>query len=72
MVLKTFNVDEETYDKFSALCKSHGMSMSKQIQMFMESVISQDPKAKQEYLEKLDEIRKGKFIRVNDFSERYG
>ncbi len=72
MVLKTFNVDEETYNKFSALCKSHGMSMSKQIQMFMESVVSQDPKAKQEYLEKLDEIRKGKFIRVNDFSERYG
>ncbi len=72
MVLKTFNVDEETYNEFSAMCKSHGMSMSKQIQMFMESIVSQEPKAKQEYLEKLNEIRKGKFVSVNDFSERYG
>jgi antitoxin component of RelBE/YafQ-DinJ toxin-antitoxin module len=72
MVLKTFNVDEDTYTKFSALCKSHGMSMSKQIQMFMESVVSEEPEAKQEYLEKLDNIRKGKFIQVADFSERYG
>jgi antitoxin component of RelBE/YafQ-DinJ toxin-antitoxin module len=36
MVLKTFNVDEDTYKQFSELCKSCGMSMSKQIQMFME------------------------------------
>jgi antitoxin component of RelBE/YafQ-DinJ toxin-antitoxin module len=72
MVLKTFNVDEDTYNKFSALCKSHGMSMSKQIQMFMESIISEDPEAKQEYLEKLDNIRNGKFVHVTDFSERYG
>ncbi len=72
MVLKTFNVDEDTYKEFSALCKSHGMSMSKQIQMFMESVISREPEASQEYLEKLDNIRKGKFVHVSDFSERYG
>ncbi len=72
MVLKTFNVDEDTYKEFSALCKSHGMSMSKQIQMFMESVISEDPEASKEYLKKLDNIRKGKFVHVSDFSERYG
>ncbi|MDG6244340.1 MAG: hypothetical protein QCH31_08125 [Methanolobus sp.] len=71
MVLKTFNVDEDTYKKFSALCKSHGISMSKQVQMFMESVISEEPKASEEYLEKLDNIRKGKFVRVADLSERY-
>lgn len=72
MVLKTFNVDEDTYKEFSALCKSHGISMSRQIQMFMESVISEEPEASKEYLEKLDTIRKGKFVRVADFSERYG
>ena len=72
MVLKTFSVDEVTYKKFSTLCKSHGMSMSKQIQMFMESVVSQEPEASKEYLEKLDNIRKGKFISVTDFSEQYG
>ncbi|MBP1910647.1 hypothetical protein [Methanolobus bombayensis] len=72
MVLKTFNVNEDTYKEFSALCKSHGLSMSKQIQMFMESVISEEPEASRDYLEKLDNIRKGKFIHVADFSERYG
>lgn len=72
MVLKTFNVDEDTYKEFSALCKSHGISMSKQIQMFMEGVVSEEPEASMEYLEKLDTIRKGKFVRVADFSERYG
>ncbi|WP_246275943.1 hypothetical protein [Methanolobus zinderi] len=46
--------------------------MSKQIQMFMESVISEDPEASKEYLEKLGNIRKGKFVHVSDFSERYG
>ena len=72
MVLKTFNVEEDTYFKFSALCKEHGISMSRQIQMFMESIVSKEPEAKKEYLEKLDNIRKGKFIHVADFSERYG
>ncbi|NOQ47596.1 MAG: hypothetical protein GQ576_00350 [Methanococcoides sp.] len=72
MVLKTFNVDENTYKQFSTLCKSHGMSMSKQIQMFMESIVSQEPEAKQEYLKKLDNIRKGNFISVTDLSDRYG
>ncbi len=72
MVLKTFNVDEATYKQFSALCKAHGISMSKQIQMFMESVISNEPEAKQEYLDKLENIKKGKFLYVADFSKRYG
>ncbi|MDW7731598.1 MAG: hypothetical protein SCH66_04095 [Methanolobus sp.] len=46
--------------------------MSKQIRMFMEDVISHNPEASKEYLEKLDNIRKGKFVHVSDFSERYG
>jgi len=71
MVLKTFNLDEAVYSKFSSICKSNGISMSKQIQFFMESQITEDPKAKKEYLEKLDKIRKGKFVRVSNFADRY-
>lgn len=72
MVLKTFSVQEEVYDKFSQFCKSHGVSMSKQVEMFMESMIEDEPEAKEEYLKKLDRIRKGKFIRVKSFADRYG
>jgi hypothetical protein len=38
----------------------------------MESVISGESEVNQEYLEKLNDIRKGKFVHVSDFSERYG
>ncbi|MBI2112911.1 hypothetical protein HYT52_05215 [Candidatus Woesearchaeota archaeon] len=72
MVLKTFNVQEEVYNKFSSFCKGYGISMSKQIERFMESMIEEDPVAKSEYLEKLDRIRKGKFIKVKSFADRYG
>lgn len=72
MVLKTFNVQEEVYAKFSAFCKSMGLSMSKQVEMFMESFLEEEPEAKKSYLKKLDKIRKGKFIRVKDFGKRYG
>jgi len=64
MVLKTFNVQEEVYKKFSSFCKEHGISMSKQIELFMESQIEDEPEAKKEYLEKLERIRKSKFIGV--------
>jgi len=72
MVLKTFNVQETVHKKFSDFCKSHGVSMSKQIEMFMISMTEEEPKAKQEYLEKLERIRNGKFIRVDNFANRYG
>ncbi len=72
MAIKTFNVDENIYFKFSNFCKEHGISMSRQIQLFMESQIEQEPEAKKGYLEKLEKLRKGKFIRVKSFAERYG
>ena len=72
MVLKTFNVEEVVYKKFSDFCKGHGVSMSKQVELFMESMIEDDPEAKKEYLQKLDRIRKGKFMRVDNFANRYG
>lgn len=75
MVLKTFNVQEEVYSKFSKFCKEHGISMSKQVDLFMESQIEDEPEAKKEYLEKLDRIRKQKTIHIGSLEslkKRYG
>ncbi|MBS3106500.1 hypothetical protein J4419_02445 [Candidatus Woesearchaeota archaeon] len=72
MTLKTFNVEQAVYQKFSAICKEQGMSMSKQVERFMQAMVEEEPIARKEYLEKLDRIRKGKFIRVDDFAKRYG
>lgn len=71
MVLKTFSVQEEVYNKFSNFCKVHGINMSKQIEIFMESMIENRPEAKKECLEKLEIIRKGKFTRINSIADRY-
>jgi len=70
MALKTFNVDDSIYKKFSSICKENGLSMSRQVEWFMRSMV-EEPKVKKKYLEKLEKLRKGPFIRVNDFSELY-
>ena len=72
MALKTFNVSQEVYGKFSRFCKKYGISMSKQVEFFMASQIEDEPEAKAEYLRKLDRLRKGKFIQVKSFAKRYG
>ena len=69
MVLKTFNLDEETYKKFSEFCKENGFSMSKQVNFFIESQMAEEPEVREEYLKKLERIRKGKFIRVENLNE---
>ena len=35
MGLKTFNLDEETYKKYSSHCKEQGISMSKRVEGFI-------------------------------------
>ena len=75
MVLKTFNVQESVYSQFSKFCKEHGISMSKQVEIFMESMLEDEPEAKKEYLEKLERIRKQINIHIGtleDFRKRYG
>lgn len=72
MVIKTFNVEENIYEKFLQFCRDNGISMSKQIEMFMKSRVEEKEEIREEYLQKLEEIRKGKFIRVDNFAERYG
>ena len=74
MALKTFNLDEEAYKEFSEFCKENGISMSKQIEIFIKSQLEEKPKVRAEYLQKLEVIRKGKFIKVGnfeDFNKRY-
>ncbi len=74
MVLKTFNLEEDVYDKFSNFCKENGVSMSKQINLFLKSQIEEKPQVREEYLKRLELISKGKFIKVGsieDFGKRY-
>jgi len=69
MVLKTFNLNEETYKKFSEFCRENGISMSKQIDIFIKAQIEEKPKVREEYLKKLEVIRKGKFTKVKDVED---
>ena len=72
MVLKTFNVDEGIHAKFSQFCKEHGISMSKQIELYMESQIGDEfdnRKVKPSYLKKLAKIREGKYHKFNTIAE---
>jgi antitoxin component of RelBE/YafQ-DinJ toxin-antitoxin module len=71
MVLKTFNLDEEVYKRFAQLCKENGISMSNQVNTFISAQIEEEPKVCEEYLKKLERIRKGNFIKVDDFKKRY-
>ncbi len=68
MVLKTFNINGQVYDKFSKFCKEHGISMSKQVELFIESQIG-DEDVKPVYLKKLEKIRKGKYHKFNTVAE---
>jgi len=58
MVLKTFSLQEIVFNKFSNFCREHGLNMSKQVEIFMRSMVSEEPEAKKEYLEKLERIRR--------------
>jgi len=74
MALKTFNLDPKVYKKFSNICKSNGISMSKQVEVFIRAQLEEKPKIRKEYLEKLERIRRGNFIRIGtfeDFEKRY-
>jgi len=74
MVIKTFNLEEDVYNKFADFCKEHGFSMSKQVNIFIKAQIETAPKVREEYLKKLEAIRKGRFIKIgsiDDFKKKY-
>ncbi|MDP2672617.1 MAG: hypothetical protein Q8O84_02285 [Nanoarchaeota archaeon] len=62
MVLKTFNLDEGAYNKFSKFCKENGISMSKQVNFFIKNQMTEEPEVSEKYLKKLVKIRKGKYL----------
>ncbi|MEK6897283.1 MAG: hypothetical protein AABW93_02000, partial [Nanoarchaeota archaeon] len=66
MVIKTFNLEEDVYREFADFCKENGLSMSKQINIFIKSQIETKPKVREEYLQKLDAIRRGRFIKIGN------
>jgi len=69
MTLKTFNVQEEIYQKFSKFCKSRGISMSKQVELFMESQMEPEKDIKGSYHKKLNKIREGKYHKFNTVAQ---
>lgn len=69
MVLKTFNLDETTYNRFSQFCKEHGLSMSRQINFFINAQIAETKQIRESYLKKLAKIRKGKYHHFTSFEE---
>jgi len=74
MVIKTFNLEESVYNQFAEFCREHGLSMSKQINIFIKSQIEIVPKIRAEYLNKLESIRKGRFVKVGsieNFKKKY-
>jgi antitoxin component of RelBE/YafQ-DinJ toxin-antitoxin module len=71
MVIKTFNVDSEAYDKFSKYCKENGISMSKQVTIMIKAQIEEEPQVREEYLRRLEKLRKEPSIKV-DLRKRYG
>ena len=46
--------------------------MSKQVGIFMASQTESEPKLRAGYLKRLENIRKGRFVKVNSFAKRYG
>lgn len=60
MVLKTFNLEEEVYKKFSEFCRENGLSMSKQVNIFIKSIMTENLETREECLKKLESIRKSK------------
>lgn len=72
MVLKTFNIEKEVYEKFAKYCKENGISMSKQITLFIKSQIEIEKKVRDEHLRKLEAVHRTNFIKAgsNEDSER--
>ena len=74
MVVKTFNLEDEVYKRFSDFCKENGLSMSQQVNLFIKSQIETSPKVRQEYLERLEKVRKERFMKlenIEEFKKRY-
>jgi len=66
MVLKTFNLDEKTYKKFSRYCRERGISMSKQVDLFIKAQLEIIREEEKKIQNKIGIKRKDKIIRVSE------
>ncbi len=57
MALKTFNLDDEVYSKYSEHCKKEGISMSKRVNAFIERELTRiEAKIKPQQLKRTEPI----------------
>ena len=71
MTIKTFNLDDKVYKKYSKFCKENGINMSKQIEFFICSQLAENAKTRNKYLDKIKAVRKGKFTDENFIEELF-
>ena len=71
MGVKSFSISDTVYEKYSSECKRLGLNMSKQIENFMIFQLEEEFVVREEYIEKLNKIRKEKFRPVTDFDRHF-
>ena len=71
MGIKSFSISDEVYEKYSAECKRLGLNMSKQIENFMKFQLEEEFLVREEYAEKIREMRRKRFGFVTDVSREY-
>jgi len=68
----SLDINNELYHKFELMCEKLGTTPVEEIETFILSVLEDDKEITEEYRQKLDNIRKGKFIKINNFAEHFG
>ncbi len=68
MGIKTFNIDEEIYNEYRKLCKANGLSMSKQIEIFLASQVAKG-KQRRKLKDQLEGTKKGEFSKEDLIEE---
>ncbi|MBN2246999.1 MAG: hypothetical protein JW755_14265 [Candidatus Aminicenantes bacterium] len=71
MGIKSFSISDEVYEKYSAGCKRLGLNMSGQIENFMKFQLEEEFLVREEYAEKIRDMRKKRFGFVTGVSREY-
>ena len=71
MSVKSFSISDDVYEKYSSECKRLGLNMSKQIENFMKFQLEEEFAVREEYIYKIEKLRKEKFRPVSDFDKEF-
>ena len=71
MSIKSFSISDNVYEKYSSECKRLGLNMSKEIENFMKFQLEEEFTVREEYIEKIDKLRKERFRPVPDFDRHF-